>query len=84
MDKGLSQHKTLVREVGGAMAPIWSSCKHLLSILSWRKMYIKLFFSIKWKHEMNSFYAQNIKNIKKSLQNMPKLPVLCTKVYHVK
>ena len=40
VDKGLSQHKTLVREVGGAMAPIWSSCKHLLSILSWSKMYI--------------------------------------------
>ena len=22
-------HRSLVREVGGAMAPIWSSCKHL-------------------------------------------------------
>ena len=45
----------------------------VLSILSWWKMFIKLIFSIKWKHEMNSFYAQN----------MPKLPVLCTKVDHV-
>ena len=77
MDKGLSQHKTLVREVGGAMAPIWSSCKHLLSILSCEKNVHKTnfyhIFSIKWKHEMNSFYAQN----------MPKLPVFCTKVDHV-
>ena len=73
VDKGLSQHKTLVREVGGAMAPIWSSCKRLLSILCWRKMYIILIFSIKWKHEMISFYTQN----------MPKLPPLCTKIDHV-